>query len=607
MSDKVERLAVKEKVGYAMGDTASNLFWMTIIFYGAYFYTDVFGISAAAMGVMFFVARFWDAINDPMMGVIADRTNTRWGKFRPYLVWMVVPFAISGTLVFTTPDWADSNKLIYAYVTHILFGMIYTAINIPYSSLMGVMSPNSQERTNISSYRFVGAYTGGLIVSFAVTWMVKWLGRGNEQRGYMLTVASFAVIAVVLFLVAFFSTKERVKPQPQQKTKLVQDIDDIVTNVPWLVLFLIAIFTLAFVSIRNGSVMYYFKYYVGDQKLFGMNLSREAMVSGFFTTGAICNIVGTALLGGMSRRFANKPLYMALMGFSALCVLAYYLLRPQDTEVMFILQVLIAVTSAPTAAIIFAMYADAADYGEWKRGRRSTGLVFSASSLAQKMGWTIGGAIAGILLAAFGYKANMEQAPEALAGIKLLMSVVPAIGAVLATVLLVFYTLDEKKMKEIEKDLTARREGEEGAGMESIQKAERPGSLTGFAGVNIVVGIAALALVAWYGATVYSDTDVELRTMLVVVLGFGAVVALGLIAGAVGILQGKFWGRTLTIIYGIVSLILFLVSLPTQKLDQAVGLAGLLVILVYPIVVLAYIFSKPVAVYFDRLSLESMS
>jgi len=606
MSDKVERLAVKEKVGYAMGDTASNLFWMTIIYFGAYFYTDVFGISAAAMGVMIFVARFWDTINDPLMGAVADRTNTRWGKFRPYLIWMVVPFGISGTLVFTTPDWAESNKLIYAYVTHILFGMVYTAINIPYSSLMGVMSPNSQERTNVSSYRFVGAYTGGLIVNLSTLYLVKWLGGDNEQRGFLLTVGSFAVIAVVLFVVTFFSTKERVKPQPTQKSNLVQDVDDIVTNVPWLVLFLIAIFTLAFVSIRNGSVMYYFKYYVGQQKLFWWHPSRETMVTAFFTTGAVCNIVGTALLGKLSRRFANKALYMALMGLSALCVLAYYLLRPEDTEVMFVLQVLMAVTSAPTAALIFAMYADAADYGEWKRGRRCTGLVFSASSLAQKMGWTIGGAINGILLAAFGYQANMEQAPEALTGIKLLMSVVPAIGAVLATVLLVFYTLDEKKMKQIEKDLTARREGDAEAGMESIQKAERPSSLTGFAGVNVVVGLAALGVVVWYGTTLYSETDTELRTMLVVVLCLGTLVALGLIAGAVGILQGKFWGRTLTIMYGIVSLILFLVSLPTQKLDQAGGLAALLVILVYPIVVLAYIFSKPVAAYFDRLSLESM-
>ncbi len=607
MSDKVERLAVKEKVGYAMGDTASNLFWMTIIFYGAYFYTDVFGISAAAMGVMFFVARFWDAINDPLMGAIADRTNTRWGKFRPYLIWMVVPFGISGTLAFTTPDWAESNKVIYAYATHILFGMIYTAINIPYSSLMGVMSPNSQERTNISSYRFVGAYTGGLIISLSVMHLVKWLGQGNEQRGFMLTVASFAVIAVVLFVVTFFSTKERVKPQAQQKSNLIQDIDDIVTNVPWLVLFLIAIFTLAFVSIRNGSVVYYFKYYVGQQSVFGMDLSREAMVSGFFTLGAVCNIVGTALLGRLSRRFANKPLYIALMGFSTLCVLAYYLLRPQDTEVMFVLQVLMAITSAPTAAIIFAMYADAADYGEWKRGRRSTGLVFSASSLAQKMGWTIGGTIAGILLAAFGYQANVEQAPEALTGIKLLMSVVPAIGAVLATVLLLFYTLDEKQMKQIEQDLTARREGDASAGMAAIEQADRPSSLSVFAGVSILVGLAALALLAWYGKTLYSETGLELRIMLLVILGLGALVSVALIAGAVGTLQGKFWGRTLTIIYGIVSLILFLVSLPTQKLDHAVGLAGLLVILVYPIVLLAYIFSKPVAAYFDRLSVESSS
>jgi MFS family permease len=293
------------------------------------------------------------------------------------------------------------------------------------------------------------------------------------------------------------------------------------------------------------------------------------------------------------------------MGISALCVIAYYFLRPEDTEVMFGLQVLMAVTSAPTAALIFAMYADAADYGEWRRGRRCTGLVFSASSLAQKMGWTIGGTVAGILLAAFGYQANVEQAPEALTGIKLLMSVVPAIGAVLATVLLLFYRLDEKQMTQIEKDLTARREGRENAGMESIEKAERPSSLTGFAGVNVVVGVAGLGFVGWYGKTLYPETAPELRTMLVVVLGLGAVIAVALIVGAFGILRRKFWGRTLTIVYGIVSLILFLVTLPTQKLDQGVGLASVTVTLAYPVVLLVYVFSKPVAAYFDRLSLES--
>lgn len=461
MTTGADRLSLTEKVGYAMGDTASNLFWMTFVFFGNYFYTDVFGISPVAMAALFFVTRIWDAINDPLMGMIADRTTTRWGKFRPYLIWLFFPFGVCGTLAFVTPPFGDYGKLIWAYVTYTLIGMIYTGINLPYSALMGVISPSSEERTSVSSFRFMGAYSGGLIVSLSTKWLVKVLGGDDEQVGFALTAGLFSVVAMGLFIVTFVTTRERVTPKADHETSFVRDLGDVVTNVPWLILFLLGIFTLGYVSVRNGAVVYYFKYYVGEQMLFGTKWTADGFIPLFFTLGSIATICGTAVTAPIARKVGKRLLYVILMALASTLTIAFYFLRPEDVVAMLVLQILTNMVMGPTAALVFAMYADASDYAEWKTGRRSTGLVFAASSFAQKMGWTIGGTVTGFVLAGFGYQANLDQAPSALTGLKLLMSFVPAVGSILAALLPLAYSLDDRRMKTIEADLAARQRGEQ--------------------------------------------------------------------------------------------------------------------------------------------------
>jgi GPH family glycoside/pentoside/hexuronide:cation symporter len=456
-SAESERLSFKEKFGYALGDTASNLFWMTFVYFGTIFYTDVFGIPPAAMALLFGVTRVWDAVVDPLVGMYADRTNTRWGKFRPYILWLVVPFGVCGTLAFVTPPLGMEGKLAWAFVTYTLICMVYSAINIPYSALMGVISPSSEERTKISSFRFVGAYSGGLIVSLCTMPLVKLLGGGNQQTGFALTVGLYALVGMILWLVCFSSTKERVTPPADQGSSFFRDLGDVVTNVPWLVLFLLGIFTLGYVSIRNGCVAYYFKYYVGEQDVLGMRLGPEALISAFFVVGSIATLFGTSMVAPIAQRIGKKPLYMIMMGIASVLTVAFYFLPPEAVVTMFVLQIAATAIMGPTAALVFAMYADASDYSEWKTGRRSTGLVFAASSFAQKMGWSVGGIATGVILAAFGYQAEIKQTPETLHGLKLLVSFVPAIGSILATILPLFYSLDDQRMKEIGRELEQRR------------------------------------------------------------------------------------------------------------------------------------------------------
>lgn len=451
-----EKLSFREKTGYALGDTASNLFWMTFVFFGNLFYTDVFGLAPASMATLFFLTRILDTVFDPVVGMVADRTQTRWGKFRPYLLWFVVPFGVCGTLAFVTPPFGAGGKLVWAYVTYGLIGLVYSAINLPYSALMGVISPSSEERTKVSSFRFIGAYSAGLVVSLCTMPLVSAFGGGNQQRGFAMTVGLYALVGMIMWVVCFSSTKERVVPKATQSS-FVRDLGDVVTNVPWLILFVLGIATLSYVSIRNGCLAYYFKYYVGDQTVLGMHFKADSMLGAFFVVGSLSTLLGTSLVAPLAKRIGKRQLYMIMMGLTSAVTIAFYFLSPEDVVLMFVLQVLANVIMGPSAALVYAMYADASDYSEWKTGRRSTGLVFAASSFAQKMGWTVGGAVTGIILTSFGYQAGAAQSAGSLTGLKLLVSFIPAVGSVLATLLPLLYSLDDKKMKVIEKELAERR------------------------------------------------------------------------------------------------------------------------------------------------------
>ena len=441
------KLSFKEKVGYGLGDTASNLYWQMFVNFLLFFYTDIFGISAAAAGTMLMVSRFWDAVNDPMMGIIADRTQTKWGRFRPYLIWMSGPLAIIGVLAFVTPDLSLTGKIIYAYVTYTLIMMAYTAINIPYSALMGVLSPSSQERTSVATYRFVLAFAGAFVVQGCTLPLVKFFGSGDQAVGFPATMAVYGVFAGILFYITFAWTKERVHPPANQKSSLKKDLNDLVHNRPWMVLLVMGIFTLGYIVVRSGTILYYFKYYVGN----------ELQSALFMVLGTIAVIAGVACTQFFSKLLGKKKFYLIVMTLTSLFTMLFYFIPKDQIVLVFAVHIIISFVMAPQAPLLWSMYADTADYSEWKNERRATGLVFSAATFAQKFGIALGGGLAGYLLAMFGFVANVEQTPEALTGIRLMMSFIPTIGSVIALIAAFFYELDDKTMAKIESDLKERK------------------------------------------------------------------------------------------------------------------------------------------------------
>lgn len=455
------RLSLKEKIGFSLGDMASNLFFQTFIVFLPIFYTDVFGISAAAMGTMFLATRVWDAVNDPLMGMIADRTNTRWGKFRPYIAGFAIPFAVAGFLTFTTPNFDSSGKIIYAYITYTLLLMLYTAVNVPYSALMGVITPNSMERTEVSTFRFVAAFIGQTIVGAVTLSLVGFFGKGDAHVGWQWTMGCFGVVAAILFFITFASTKERVLPPKEQKTNIKQDLKDLFKNKPWLLIAGATIFQLTYIVMRGSTTAYYFRYYVHDQQLvlFGntINLSVDAFTSSFITMGTISTLIGAILTMWFSKRLDKKNTYAGFLTASAVFSGFFYFLQPGNVILIYLLNVLVSFFFGSVSVLQWAMYTDTADFGEWKMGRRATGLIMAASLFALKLGLTLGGAIVGWVLAYYGFVANQPQTPGTLKGIVLLMSIYPAIIGIIGGLLMIFYPLTNTMMVKIEEDLTARR------------------------------------------------------------------------------------------------------------------------------------------------------
>ena len=402
MEAKTQKLTFAEKTGYAFGDAASNLFWMTFIYFQSKFYTDVFFYTPDAalersllekLAALLLLTRVFDMGFDLFMGVMGDRTRTRWGKFRPYLLWFAVPFGIISTLTFTTPGFSPNGKLIYAYITLCLMMMVYSAINIPYSALMGVISPDSQERTSVSSYRFAFAFGAGLVVQYLTLYLVDYFGRVKPEmggmilaaakaHGYQLTMGIYAIAATALFFLTFALTKERVQPAPQ-KTSLGRDLTDLATNVPWLILFFIGTLTVCAVAIRSGAILYYFQYYVGNEKL----------AASFMVAGTLLSLLGSIAIQHVTRFAGRKATYIGLAVLGSLFLVVSYWVRPEQIALMFVFQVLYSAVTGPTSAVLWAMFADSADYSEWRTGRRATGLVFSAAGMSNKLGWAIGGPV----------------------------------------------------------------------------------------------------------------------------------------------------------------------------------------------------------------------
>ena len=449
-------LSLREYVGYALGDTASNLFFQTFNIFITYYYVDVWGILPGAIATMMFCVRLWDAVNDPLMGLIADRTRTRWGKFRPYLLWMAVPYGICGYLIFANPTLGPAGKLVYAYLTYNLMLMVYTAINVPYSSLLGVISPSSRTRTVASSFRFVGAFGGAFLVSSFVKPLARALGAGSEVRGFQHTMAIFSAASVVMFLVCFATTKERVAPPPGQKTNVKGELRELVGNRPWVVLLFAAIFSTTFIILRSGSTLFYFKYLVGDDGtpvLFGF-MDRTTV---FLSSNGACQMLGTGCLGLVARQADKRILAIALTLITAACYGSFYVLPKDHFGLLLAVNAVGSFCMGPTSALVWAMYGDVADYGEWKFGRRSTALVYSASLFALKTGSMLAGVLLPLFLSRFGFVRDVVQTPTALLGILLAFSVVPGAFAVLKAVALWIYPLTQARVDQVEQELRARR------------------------------------------------------------------------------------------------------------------------------------------------------
>lgn len=458
------KLSLREKIGYALGDTAANIAWRTVAYFLPIFYTDVFGLEAAVAATLIFLIRLSDGVTDLIMGNIADRTKSKYGKFRPWLLWTALPFATALILQFTTPDLSLTGKVIWAYATSIFYTLTYTANNVPYSALMGVMTSDVKERTELSSYRFFGAYLGGIIATIGVIALVDYLGDGNQNIGYQYTMYVLAFILAGCSLITFYTTRERV---PVIKTSnLKDDYNDLIKNVPWLILLFIGFVFVTYNVIKQSTTMYYFTHYVNDENnIFGSLVAwggKKGLAGLYLLSLLVISMISTVFAPALTRIFGKVKLFIISIVFSAITAGAMYWLEANQVGSMFTLGILSEFGAGLMPVLFFAMLGDAADYSEYKNKRRATGLVFSAGTIAMKFGGGMAGFITLMVLNMYGYDGKVvEKTPEMLEGIKLNMSIVPALFVLVGVIALWFYPLTSKKMEEIETELKERRDVEE--------------------------------------------------------------------------------------------------------------------------------------------------
>jgi glycoside/pentoside/hexuronide:cation symporter, GPH family len=457
----IQKLTAGEKAGYALGDMAANFVFQAMLALQLDFYTHTFGLTAAQAGTLFLVVGLGVACFNPVMGVIADRTTTRWGKFRPWLIWTAVPFGIISVLTFTTPNLGPAAKIIYAWITYSLLRVIYTVNNVPYASLTAVMTQDPDERTSISSYRQIAANTAGFIVASLAIPMVGFFGRGNDALGYQLTMGLLSVLSVIFFVVAFFASKERIQPDPQQKTSLGQDLSDLFTNRPWVVLFLVTLFYFTAILVRGNVMLPYFRFVAGNVDLF-------AWFNGF---GLASLLVGVAFSTTVSVRVGKRVLFVASMLLTGVFNVALYVIPPHATNLIVGAEVLRQFSFGLSCPLLWAMMGDVADYGEWKTGRRATGTVTSGVVFALWAGLALGGAIAGWLLSAYGLVSEAAvQTARTQTGILLTASLYAGVFFFATAACLFFYPLTSEKNQSIADELVERRT------KVAAQRAARPTS-----------------------------------------------------------------------------------------------------------------------------------
>jgi len=444
---KTTRLTRREIVGYGLGDMGFNFYWTNISTFLLIFYTDVFGITAAAAATMLFVVKIFNAFTDPMIGAFADRTQTRWGKFRPYLLFMPLPLAVIGVLTYSTPDFGPTGKLVWAYVTYLLLMTTYTGVNLPYSALSGVISGDAKERNAINASRFVCGFAGGTLVTALSPRLVAWFGGADHALGWTLTMVFWGIAAALIFAFTFSATTERVQPVQAAASSVRQDLADLRSNLPWILLFFLALIIMLSITLRMTSAAYYFKYVV----------NRPELLATFMPAYLLAAAAGTAFTPLLTRFIDKRKLLIGLMLASTVLSAAFLFVQSDQIAMMYALQIALGLVLGPKSPLSFAMLADSADYNEWRNGRRATGMTFAASSFAQKLGTAVAVAVIGALFSVLGYVPNAAQSAQSQAGIVWLMSVIPAGFTLLAAVIMAFYSLDNPTMARIQSDLAERK------------------------------------------------------------------------------------------------------------------------------------------------------
>lgn len=474
----IAKAGLSEKIGYGFGDMSSSMFWKIFSYYLPFFYSNIFGLSLAHAGTLVLVTKLYDAVSDPVMGLIADRTNTRWGKYRPYLLWIAIPFAVAGVLAFFTPQTDNYTfKHVYAYVTYILMMTVYTAINVPYGAMLGVMTDDSREKSVFSSFRMFFAFIGSFIAmgsfepllklrqSILGTLPAEWTLADSTPADWTIAVSVIGIVCAVLFILSFVMTRERVteaemakEPVKENsnetaKTSVAEDLKALVTNGPWWMLLGGGIAILLFNCVRGGAAAYYFADVLGTNAIFTLAL--------FLTVGEISQLVGVVVTVPVSEKIGKKATFLlVLVAVTVLSIIVAFLPEtPAGMWALLVSQILICIAIGINSPLLWSMFADVADYSELKNGRASTGLIFSSSSMAQKFGAAFGSAIVLWVLMAFGYDnaKGAVQTPEALATIKALISWIPAIGSVAGIAIMLGYPLTDKKMSEIRQELSKKR------------------------------------------------------------------------------------------------------------------------------------------------------
>lgn len=486
MQTEVQKLSVTEKIGYSLGDLAANLIFQTLMTFLAFFYTDVYQIPAGTAAAIIFTGGLIGACFNPIMGIIADRTKTRWGKFRPWILWTSIPFGVIALLAFSTPDFSPEGKIAYAFITYVVLVLVYSANNLPYSALSGVLTGNMADRNSLSAYRFVAVMVAQFIIQALLLPLVLILGDGDKAVGFENTMTLFACVGIVFFLITFITTKERVMTCSAENSTIKQDIGDLLKNRPWAIMLVLTVLVFITLALKGGMYIFYFENYLNEQEvavfledigfnnfilglnsmLTGMGLTeflwpKDAATSGFslFNAGGIiCMIFGIGFSKPLADRFGKRDVFAVALFISTLFVMAFYLFPADAIGLVFSSQLLHGFFYGITIPLLWAMIADVADYSEWKNHRRATAIIFSAMIFGLKLGLSIGGALVAGILAHYGYDAQLAvQSPETIHGIQLSVSLYASAPFLLGVACICLYEINKHKETQIEQEMNERR------------------------------------------------------------------------------------------------------------------------------------------------------